>query len=145
MNVCWPTRLLKKQYNIITTESRKNVKSIFLWTGLCDSVTMVFLWNSSTVCTTPQLLYKLKVLKSASNHLLKNYGLVCNTIFYICKHAHIALHIKKSVLKCSRLPYLISVSDYVSLGGKLQLKYVLAAKRWHKQDIKNIMRWWWQG
>jgi len=48
---------------------------------------MVFLQNSST-----PLLYKLKDLQCASNHPLKNYDLVCNTIYYMCMQPHKTLH-----------------------------------------------------
>ena len=67
------------------------------------------------------------------------------TLFTTC----VCIHTKHFIMKHNL--WLISTKEACCMwgqtfccsviGGKLQLKYVLAAKRWHKQAIKNITRW----
>ena len=66
------------------------------------------------------LFHKFEVSPGSSNSSLKNYGFICNDIFFICTHAHKELNNEHETQP--------GRTDLLLCDGKLQLKHAPAAK-----------------
>ena len=90
----WPTTSLVVQKSIMKILNQKVAKwskysaFFFRWASLKLTLSQRFLHNTAAFyaeqCTNPSLFHNVQVSHSSSNQSMKNYGIICNTIFLTC-------------------------------------------------------------